>query len=307
MVYACLADGCMEVFLVWGEARKHMRQCGCYEHGIPKLKQSLEKGHLLGTGFNHDPDDPFKGKLISVPPPTEDDLVSLLADYNRKCKDPLKFRKHASAQVRNAFGHFPFAAFGYGTLTEFLMKHGFDIPNFDKMAEKDKWMEDLEPGLVPCRLCRLGLPRDAFSKTQVQDWNRLGARTRPRCRNCLEAASSVRSGTGSPSVQDATCDLEWAHEGSGKAPYTWSQSSNNNNNSNNEQQKQQQQSWRQNWSQSCDEAKGSSWDDCEWDDPAWHQSKWVDYRTTNNNTRDDGVWSQTSIWQTSGWSKNDRG
>ncbi|CAE8597634.1 unnamed protein product [Polarella glacialis] len=166
-----------------------MRHCGCYEHGIPTLKQSLEKGHLLGTGFNHDLGDPFKGKLISVPPPTEDYAVSLLTDYNRKCTDPLMFLLNRSENVAPGIGSTTFLA-----------------PEFRNRW--DKWMEDLEPGLVPCRLCSLGLPHDAFSKTQVQDWNRRGVRARPRCRNCLEAVSSVRSGAGSPSVQDDTCDLD---------------------------------------------------------------------------------------------------
>lgn len=189
-VYACLADGCTQVFRVWQQARLHMRSCSenfC-DLGKPKLSDSLAKGKLIAPDdFDvADANDPFKGKLIVPEPPSEAAIVSVLEQYSNRCSDSMTFRKHASAHLREHFGHFPFAAFGFGTLKEFLFNHGFHTPDFDAMAARDLWMDNVTEDLAPCQRCRRAFSREAFSKTQLQKWDAKGRRARPHCRACLE-------------------------------------------------------------------------------------------------------------------------
>ena len=105
----------------------------------------------------------------------------------------MTFRKHANACIRDHYGHFPFADFGFGSLTEFLSRHNFKTPVFDKMSAKEAWMDNLEPDLAACCFCKCALPRNAFSIRQLRSWDAKGRRSRPKCQRCLQDVAANRN------------------------------------------------------------------------------------------------------------------
>eukprot|EP00438_Fugacium_kawagutii_P019577 Skav228161 [mRNA] locus=scaffold439:126607:128687:+ [translate_table: standard] len=281
-LYACLADGCTQVFRVWQQARLHMRSCSenyC-ELGKPKLSDSLAKGKLIAPDdFDVvDANDPFKGKLIVPEPPSEAAIVSVLEQYCNRCSDSMTFRKHASAHLREHFGHFPFAAFGFGTLKEFLSNHGFHTPDFDAMAARDLWMDDVAEDLAPCQRCRRALSREAFSKTQLQKWDAKGRRARPHCRACLEDRERRR---GRPSRDEADNDT-WksnaeaaANDEDSKVSQSVALDTSHGGWARCQSAKpDEQETWAQEWKQPCEEPKHASrpwktqWEDRQWQQPA---------------------------------------
>ena len=178
---AALAGACNHVFPMWQQARMHMRG-----EKSTELGSSWKKGKLIPRDAVH-ANDPFKGKLIVAAPPTEAEIASLLEKFNRRCPDPKTFRKHASAHLRGRFGHFAFATFGYGTLSEFLFRHGFPTLDVDAMDKETLWMDDVPLHLAPCQRCGRALPREKFSRRQLRKWDTKFWLARPHCRACLES------------------------------------------------------------------------------------------------------------------------
>lgn len=116
--YACLKDGCVEIFESWGVARRHMQQCGV------DCKKKMQESALKAQDLNplEAKDDGFGGKLKTDYPPTEDELVDFVRNYYARV--PARCKKHVLDELRKVYGHFEFGMFGFGTFVEWSRRHG---------------------------------------------------------------------------------------------------------------------------------------------------------------------------------------
>ena len=82
-------------------------------HGYrkPKMKASADKARLTNPLPRACPQDPFRGNLLTVDPPTLEQL--------RKIVKAHKYPKQASKAIKYTYGNFPFTAFGYGPFQGF--------------------------------------------------------------------------------------------------------------------------------------------------------------------------------------------
>ena len=117
--YACLSKECKKVLPKWGDALAHMKTCGAIE-GKPRIALSRAKAKPLM--------DPFGGKLLTVGPPTEEELVVLVRAFlkeHESVKDKKLLLQEAKIKaIQPRYGKFKFGAFGFGVFPTFVERHG---------------------------------------------------------------------------------------------------------------------------------------------------------------------------------------
>ena len=124
MKYACLVEGCDQLFGQWGEVRRHMKKCG-YDGGKPKLQDSAAKANAVIA------DDPELSAVAAaesvLPKPwenvSEEELAEVIRSfYARTDVSAADKRKHVQHRaIVPKYGRFPFGNFGVGSLEDFLM------------------------------------------------------------------------------------------------------------------------------------------------------------------------------------------
>ena len=129
--YACLNDGCNQLFDKWGDARKHMRQCG--HHSGPKKPRLRDSAAKATEIIASDPELSAMAVAEAVfPKPWEDvseeELVELIrpfySTYQLSAADRRKHVRHRVIEPK--YGRFEFGKFGFGTFEKFLVRHGFE-------------------------------------------------------------------------------------------------------------------------------------------------------------------------------------
>ena len=130
--YACLVDGCKQIFGTWSDARVHMKQNGHRDAGLPKpnLKDSAAKAKEI---IASDPElSAIAAAQEALPKPwenvSEEELVELIRPfYNRTDLSAHDKRKHVKHRViEPKYGRFEFGKFGLGTFDKFLERNGFE-------------------------------------------------------------------------------------------------------------------------------------------------------------------------------------
>lgn len=140
--YACLVDGCNQIFGKWKDARVHMKQNGHRDAGLPKpnLKDSAAKAEEI---IASDPElSAIAAAQAALPKPweniTEEELVELITPfYNRTDLSAHDKRKHVKFRViEPKYGRFEFGKFGLGTFDQFLERNGFEEKGHKETCRK---------------------------------------------------------------------------------------------------------------------------------------------------------------------------
>lgn len=151
--YMCLANNCYFSASYWAPVRLHMRNA-CRVPGKPIMGDCSTKCELVraqlhtkksepsgamaapsegaeassstqGATGNAPEFDPFRGRLKTRFPPSEQQLVQIINKALRRGK-PLA---HILAStIRPMFGDFHFNAFGFGTFSQFCQRHFPSVP-----------------------------------------------------------------------------------------------------------------------------------------------------------------------------------
>ena len=128
--YACLVDGCNQLFDEWGDARMHMKQCGHHGPKKPRLKDSAAKATEIIAS------DPELSAMVVAeavfPKPwenvSEEELVELIrpfySSYQLSAAERRKHVRHSVIEPK--YGRFEFGKFGFGTFVKFLERHRFE-------------------------------------------------------------------------------------------------------------------------------------------------------------------------------------
>ena len=133
--YACLVEGCNQMFGKWGDCIKHMKlsdgdEMHPYLGPKPKLHLSQNKAQtIIASNPNLQA---LKCAIDSLPQPwknvSEEELVALIRPYY--ARDDIshlwKRRNVLRDVVWPKYGHFPFRKFGHGSINKFLERNGIE-------------------------------------------------------------------------------------------------------------------------------------------------------------------------------------